>query len=201
MAASQSPTRHSYVCEQLVARLATLKPGDFFPTVAELMKEFDASQVTITQALQRLQNHGLIRRPVGKKRYVVTLQAQRCEANIVVLRPSWPSPEYDPLLSALQQECTRRHWNLALHAYPHWAEMDLQRLMGTYDGMISIGHPTESDEGLDAHVAEKGFPFLTLMDRQDHAALSGVIARRCGPGPLGGGDAARAWAPTDSGPA
>ena len=176
MSGPHSPTRHSHVHEQLVSRLATLKSGDFFPTVAELMKEFHASQVTITQALQRLQNHGFIRRPVGKKRYVVTQQAQRREANILVLRPSWSSPEFDSLLSALQEECTRRHWNLAPHTYQHWDDMDLQRLMGAYDGMLSIGHPTGCDDCIDAHLADTGYPFITLMDRPDNAALSGVMA-------------------------
>ena len=176
MASPHFPTRHSLVHEQLVARLSTLKPGDFFPTVAELMKEFKVSQVTITQALQRLQNHDFIRRPVGKKRYVVTQQAQRSVANITVLRPSWPSPEFDTLLSALQQECTLRHWNLAAVVYPDWADVDLHRLIGTYDGILSISHPADMDEQQDAYIKSKRYPFVTLMDRTGNATASGVIA-------------------------
>ena len=176
MAGPHSSTRHSHVHEQLVTRLATLKSGDFFPTVAELMNEFNASQVTITQALQRLQNQGFIRRPVGKKRYVVTQQAQRREANITVLRPTWPSPEYDSLLSSLQHECTQRHWNLALTSYADWADVDLHRLMGAYDGIISIGHPADMGEQQESHIAAKGYPFVTLMDRPETGAFSGVLA-------------------------
>ena len=176
MAGPHSPTRHSHVHEQLVARLATLKNGDFFPTVAELMKEFNASQVTITQAIQRIQNQGFIRRPVGKKRYVVTQQAQHREANITVLRPLWPSPEYDSLLSALQLDCTRRHWNLATTSYADWADVDLHRLMGAYDGIISIGDTADMGEPQEAHLAAKGYPFVTILDRPENGAFSGVLA-------------------------
>ena len=176
MAGPSSHTRHSHVHEQLVARLATLAPGAFFPTVAELMTEFKASQVTITQALQRLQHQGFIRRPVGKKRYVVTQQAQRREANITVLRPSWPSPEFDALHTALQHECTQRHWNLALTSYAEWADVDLHRLMGAYNGILSIGHPNDMDQSQESHLGSKRYPFITLMDRPEHGSFSGVMA-------------------------
>lgn len=176
MPGPNNPTRHSHVHEQLVERLATIAPGDFFPTVAELMKEFEASQATITQALQRLQHQGFIRRPLGKKRYIVTLQAQRSEATISVLRPNWPSFEYDALLTALQLEFTRRHWNLALTSYPRWADVDLHRLLGACDGIISIGHPANVGDHQDLHIESRAYPFVTLMERPDDGAFSGVMA-------------------------
>jgi len=150
--------------------------------VAELMKEFNASQVTITQALQRLQNHDFIRRPVGKKRYVVTRQAQRSEANIAVLRPSWPSPEFDTLLSALQQECTLRHWNLAVVVYSDWIDVDLHRLIGTYDGILSISHPADMDEQQNAYIKSKHYPFVTLngSHRKHYRQRSDRRRRRAG---------------------
>ena len=166
--------RHTQIYEKLVERLSHLQPGDLFPTVADLMHEFSVSQVTITQAIQRLQHQGLIKRPVGKKRYVITQQAQRREAIIAVLRPTWPSPEYDSLLSAIQQDCTARNWNVAQINYQNWADLDLQRLIATHDGLICIGYPKESGDKQLAAMADKAYPFVTLMDRPEDALFGGV---------------------------
>ena len=176
MAGSHPPTRHSHVHDQLVARLATLAPGDFFPTVAELKVEFNASQSTIIQALQGLYNKGFIRRPIGRKRYVVTEQASRCEATLAVLRPIWPSPEFDALLNALQHECEQRHWTIALTAYTDWAHLDLNRLMSPHDGVIAIGPHFESNPALAAHIEARGYPFVSLVEPSTESGLSSVVA-------------------------
>ena len=47
-------------------------PGDVLPTLAELMKEFDASQATISQALARLRSQGMVSKPSGRKRLIVS---------------------------------------------------------------------------------------------------------------------------------
>lgn len=176
MAGRKSPTRHNHVYEQLLGRLLKLGIGGFAPTVTELKTEFNASQVTVTKALQRLQEQGFIRRPLGKKRYIVTQQAGRQEANISALRPTWPSTEFDALLLALQQECTNRHWNLAVSAYLHWEDVDMHRLMASADGIISIGHPSETCAKFTEHIEENHYPFVTLIEESTVAALSGVVA-------------------------
>jgi DNA-binding LacI/PurR family transcriptional regulator len=167
-------TRHSQVYRQLVKRLALAEPGSEFPTVAELKEEFDASQVTITQALRRLQQQGFIRRPLGKKRYVIAQQAPRSHSTIAVLRPFWPSPEYDSLLIGLQQACAQRRWNLELVHYQTWSDLDLARIINEHDGIISIGYPAVFADGQEDHLLKQRYPFVSLMHRPENAAFAGV---------------------------
>lgn len=174
MAAIRTGTRHSQIYQQLVKRLPLIEPLEAFPTVAELMSEYAVSQATVTQALRRLQQQGLIRRPLGRKRYVVAPRAPRHQASIAVLRPFWPSPEYDSLLTALQQECTLRRWNLSLAHYRSWSDLDLHRLVGEHEGIISIDHPPRFSEGQENHLREKQYPFISLMGRPEDATFGGV---------------------------
>lgn len=174
MSTAQEDTRQSQVYRQLVKRLSLAKPGSEFPTVAELKNEFDASQITITQAIRRLQQQGFVRRPVGKKRYVVVQQAARSHATIAVLRPFWPSPEYDSLLTGLQQECTQRRWNLELIHYQAWTDIDLTRIINEHQGIITIGHPEAFAEGQEEHLSKLRYPFVSLMNRPQSVPFAGV---------------------------
>ncbi len=174
MARALHSTRHARIYQQLVQRLARSEPDEPFPTVAELKEKYGVSQVTVTQALRRLQQQGFIRRPVGKKRYVVAQSAPRTQASIAVLRPIWPSPEYDSLLTALQQECTSRRWNLALTHYQAWSDLDLTRIIGEHQGIISIGHPPDFPADQEEHLRNLRHPFISLMDRPEGASFGGV---------------------------
>lgn len=174
MAIAPEDTRHAHVYRQLVKRLSLAEPGSEFPTVAELKSEFDASQITITQAIRRLQQQGFVRRPVGKKRYVIVQQAPRSHATIAVLRPLWPSPEYDSLLTGLQQECTERRWNLDLVHYRTWSDLDLTRIINEHQGIISIGHPPAFAEGQEEHLNKRRYPFISLMNRPENVPFAGV---------------------------
>ncbi|MCU0791694.1 MAG: substrate-binding domain-containing protein [Opitutaceae bacterium] len=174
MSITQEETRHAQVYRQLVKRLALASPGSEFPTVAELKEEFDASQATITQAVRRLQQQGFIRRPVGKKRYVIAQQAPRTHTTIAVLRPFWPSPEYDSLLTGLQQACTQRRWILELIHYQAWSDLDLTRIINEHQGIISIGHPSAFADGQEDHLLKQRYPFISLMNRPENAAFAGV---------------------------
>lgn len=174
MARALLSTRHAQIHQRLLKRLSLSEINAPFPTVAELKEEFDASQVTITQALRRLQQQGLIRRPVGKKRYVVAQKGPRTQATIAVLRPVWPSPEYDSLLTALQQECTRRDWNLALSHYQSWQDLDLGRLISEHEGIICIGHPRDFPADQERHLRKLRYPFISLMNRPEETGFGGV---------------------------
>jgi DNA-binding LacI/PurR family transcriptional regulator len=174
MATTHEETRHAQIYRQLVKRLALAEPGSEFPTVAELKDEFDASQVTITQAVRRLQQQGFIRRPVGKKRYVIVQKVPRSYSTIAVLRPIWPSPEYDSLLTGLQQDCTQRRWNLELIHYKDWTDLDLTRIINEHEGIISIGHPAAFAGGQEDHLLKQRYPFISLMNRPENASFAGV---------------------------
>jgi DNA-binding LacI/PurR family transcriptional regulator len=174
MTTAQENTRQAHVYRRLVERLSLIEPGSEFPTVAELKNEFDASQITITQVIRRLQQQGFVRRPVGRKRYVVVQQAPRSHSTIAVLRPIWPSPEYDSLLNGLQQDCSKRRWNLDLIHYQNWGDLDLTRIINEHEGIITIGHPDAFPDGQEDHLTKLGYPFVSLMNRPDHTPFVGV---------------------------
>lgn len=143
MASPSSVPRHTQIYTQLVRRLSLLAPGELFPTVAALMTEFGVSQVTITEAIRRLHTRGFIRRPVGKKRYVVTGQAQQRRAMVAVVRPIGPSAAHEVLLAALMREFAGRRWSFQASHYAAWTDLDWVRLKQEHDGIISVGQAPE----------------------------------------------------------
>ena len=174
MRKTRKATRHAELYARLVKRFSAGSPEDLVPTVAELKETYGVSQATVTSALRRLQQKGLIRRPPGRKRYVVAKKTPLTQASVAVLRPSWPSPEYDSLLAALQSACARRRWVLELIHHQNWGDVDLVRIMDEHQGILSIGAPEEIPQSHEEHVRKQRYPFVLMMDRVARSGLTSI---------------------------
>jgi GntR family transcriptional repressor for pyruvate dehydrogenase complex len=67
--------RVSTAIEQKILR-RSLRPGDPLPTETELARQFAVNRSTVREALRQLESAGLVGRPGGGKRLVVTRPAQ-----------------------------------------------------------------------------------------------------------------------------
>jgi DNA-binding LacI/PurR family transcriptional regulator len=137
MKGALSKTKHFQISQLLGQKLREMSPGDVLPTVAELMRDYSASQVTITQALDRLRRQGMVERQLGGKRLRVAA-SDRPLCRVVLIRPSWPSPDFDFLLYAIQEEAIRRHWGIDIHCYAEIENLNLAHAMDGNDAAIFV---------------------------------------------------------------
>ncbi|MEJ0001466.1 MAG: substrate-binding domain-containing protein [Verrucomicrobiota bacterium] len=131
-------TKHFQISKLLADRIRYMPPGEAIPTMAELTSEFKASQATISLALTRLRNQGIIERPQGRKRLVVAEHNTQSLFKITLLKPLWPSPDYDALLQAIYEAGLAEHWNFNVQTFTDIATVNWTRATGDSDAVILI---------------------------------------------------------------
>lgn len=105
------------IYDHLADRISMMADGDPFPSVRELMTEFEASQFSVLPAVQKLQKQGFLKSYIGRGSFVCRRGRGR-QANLVLLTPDWPSyakAEFDRLFLA---EAGRRNHRVKQIHYP-----------------------------------------------------------------------------------
>jgi DNA-binding LacI/PurR family transcriptional regulator len=174
MKGSLAHTKHFQISQSLVERVKYLAPGDPLPTVAELMSEFQASQVTITQALERLRKHGLVERPFGRKRLLVANVSDRTIYRIVFIRPSWPSPDFDCLVYAIQEAAIKRQWGIDIFCYTAIENLNIARAMESNDAAIFVPGAHALPEQLKKAICNSEKPIIFMRERPTHSGSRSV---------------------------
>ena len=116
-----------------------MSPGEALPTTAELIKEFEASQSTISNALTRLISQGIVERPHGRKRLVVAEHGAFSLFKITLIKPLWPSPDYDALLQAVYEAGSQEHWSFSVQTFTDIGSLNWARAIGDSDAVILMG--------------------------------------------------------------
>ena len=75
---------------QLRRRISAMKDGEPFPTVRQLMTEYQVSQSTVTPAINQLKEKGLIEAYVGRGSFVSKKDAGK--PHMLLLQHNWPAP-------------------------------------------------------------------------------------------------------------
>lgn len=101
----------------LLERLARLSDGDAFPTLRQIMQEYQVSQFTAAPALKRLQENGLIRSHVGRGTVVTRMTSPARNSRILYLRPDWPSFSIQAMENAMIREAERRNHHCEVLRY------------------------------------------------------------------------------------
>jgi len=169
-------TKHFQISQMLGEQIKYMAPGDPLPTVASLMSEHAASQATITQALDRLRRQGLVERPLGRKRLVVATHVEMTVCRIVFIRPSWPSPDYDRLLYAVQEAAIKRHWGVDIVCYSSVHTLNLARALGSNDAAIFIPSSEPLSERIQSAMQSSKKPIIYLRERSTISKLRSVYA-------------------------
>lgn len=105
------------IYDRLADRISMMADGDPFPSVRELMTEFEASQFSVLPAVKKLQKQGFLKSYIGRGSFVCR-RAREQQAKLVLLTSDWPSygnAEFDRLFLA---EAGRRNHRVRVVHYP-----------------------------------------------------------------------------------
>lgn len=174
MKGALAKTKHYQISQLLGERVKYLAPGDPLPTVAELMSEYQVSQVTITQALERLRKHGLVERPYGRKRLMVASESDRTIYRIVFIRPSWPSPDFDGLVYAIQEAAIARQWGIDIFCYGAIENLNLARALESNDAAIFVSGAHALPDHIKKAMRSSEKPIIFLRARPPHPGARAV---------------------------
>jgi len=158
-------TKHFQISRTLGEKIKYMAPGDLLPTVAEMMEEFDASQATITQALDRLRRRGMVERPLGRKRLVVAKLSERTLHQIAFVRPSYPSPDYDRLLYAIQEAALIRHWGVEIVSYTSLSNINFSRILDSNDAALFVPGSEPIPDHMKKAIASSERPIICLREQ------------------------------------
>lgn len=115
-----------------------LPPGNEVPTLLNLTKHLQVSRTTVQSALDRLQREGLIHRPAGRKRLIVSERHHGAVRSITVIRPDFPSADWDVVVRALVMAGKSRRWVFHSHGYSHMENLDLDNAIGDCDAAVLL---------------------------------------------------------------
>ncbi len=139
MSRSLPSTKHFTLARQLREEFAVMRAGEAVYTVEQLKSKFGVSQATVTRALERLRREGVIHRPAGRSRLFISDLAPKTLHKVAIIRPTWPSPDYDAMVRGLLQIGQSRGWGMEVNAAAaSLGEIDLNRAIGENDGAIVL---------------------------------------------------------------
>lgn len=168
-------TKHFTLALQLRREFAELRPGDPIDTVEQLKSRFGVSQATVTRALDRLTREGLVHRPTGRTRLVRSETQWRGLHRVSIIRPSWPSPDYDAMVRGLMAVGQQRGWTFSLHASAaDVEELDLDRTIGSNDGGILLLGAGALPDHLGSALRKPRKPVVVIREMPDNQAMFGV---------------------------
>ena len=140
MATRVANTKHFKVSKLLSEKIRFMLPGELLPTVMELQKQYKASQATITQAIDRLRDQGLVERPPGKKRLVIARVGSRPKLKITLIRPLWASPDYDSITNRIYEMGHDEHYGFNVHIYNEVNQLNIEHALQQSDAGLIIGN-------------------------------------------------------------
>ena len=157
---TETATKVEWVYAELKGRIARWHRGNKMPSIRNLMREFNVSQITVDRAMDRLSEEGLIVKRPKKGIFVGPVSNQDLSVKkhtIAVAVPNYPSPIYDDYLLHLDREI-RTVGELAEVIRYDWRERILQDLPSKkVDGLVLI--PTGS------RFSPRDFAVLGRFDR------------------------------------
>lgn len=160
-------SRHFQLAQQLRRRVGAMQPGAALPTFAQLQDHYGASQATVERAVQRLRREGLIHRPAGRKRLVIAEAHHRALHQVALVRPDYPSADYDAIARAVVGAARRsRTSNVAFEhvCYRSLTQLDLLRAAGDCDAAILIPTGEPMPEQVLAGLRSSRLPTVLLHE-------------------------------------
>jgi DNA-binding LacI/PurR family transcriptional regulator len=173
MATKFANTKHYKVSRMLEESIRFLPPGEMLPTIERLKIKYKCSQVTITQALERLRNYGVVERPSGKKRLVVAKLGNRPSFRVTLVRPLWPSPDYDSITNAIYELGHDEHFGFNIYLYGDPQQLNIDHALRDSDAGLVLGDRNMTREQIDAFNGCRK-PIVFLRDKPD-AVKSGYV--------------------------
>jgi len=141
-----------------------MSPGQTLPTLAEFRREFKVAELTVTKALAQLRREGLIYRPDGKQRPVVAKISDRALARVAMIRPDYPSMDYEAIARAVVRAGRERDWVFDLFSYRSMEGLELTRAIGNNDAAVLLPTSEPFPDHLLAAIVAPRRPVVVLQD-------------------------------------
>lgn len=138
------PSKSDLLYRLLAERISSLGDGERFPTLREIMKEYQVGQFTAAPALRRLQGDGLLVSHVGRGTFVVRGRKPRKDAKILFLRPDWPSSSLTAMEEAFREAILTAGYRCEIRRYP--VNTDIYRALPEYEADAVILSPLQADQ-------------------------------------------------------
>jgi|GEM_PF-3168264 len=146
------------------------QPGDLFPSVRQLIKEYSVSLNCVRQALLNLQNEGIISLEPGKKTTLVTLPKKVKTRSLIFLlcKEEFLDPYCSRVLKGAEEEISeKKHYHLSYcQVDGHHVEEFFSEKMPLFkenrtDGIILLG---ETDNEFLTKLKPLGIPVVLIGD-------------------------------------
>ena len=141
-----------------------MAPGQTLPTLTELQEEFQVAELTVTRALAQLRREGLIYRPAGRQRPIVAAISDRALARVAMIRPDYPSMDYEAISCAVVRAGRERDWVFDQISYRRMAGLELTRAIGDNDAAVLLPTSEPFPEHLLAVLSSPRRPVIVLQD-------------------------------------
>ncbi len=143
-------TKHFKVSKSLNDRIRQMSPGELLPTIDDLKRKYRCSQATITQALDRLRIQGLVERPSGRKRLIVAQNGATPRFQLNLIRPLWPSPDYDSITNRIYEMGLKEHFGFGIYVYTDAKTLNIDQALKDADAGLIIGERDISQQQIHA---------------------------------------------------
>lgn len=168
-------TKHFNLTRELREEVLRLGSGQALATVGELKARFGVSQATISRAMERLRKEGLIYRPAGRKRLYTSEAAVRGVRRVLVVRSTFPSPDYDAIVRELIAAGRVLDWTFEVYAFQGRSELlDLGRLGSDYDGIVLACSPEMFTDRFVAALRRPKCPLVLIRELPPDPDVAGV---------------------------
>lgn len=121
------------LCVRLRQRIAMMKDGEVFPTVRQLMAEYNVSQSTVTPAINLLKKKGLLKAYVGRGSFVCK---QAAAPRLLLLQNNWPTSLFQLMADTVRQGAEENGFEFLHELYDY--HDDITQSLAGYDADIII---------------------------------------------------------------
>lgn len=122
---------------RLRERLERMNEGEIFPSVRQIMQEFQVSRFTVDPVLRKLRSQGHLEAVVGSGMFV-RHPAAGPRPRLLILEPDWESPSIREMSSLLAKQAAERNFEPEVKAVDH--REDFCRILPELSGGVIVAN-------------------------------------------------------------
>lgn len=125
---------------QLRRRIVAMRNGEPFPTVRQLMAEYEVSQSTVTPAINQLKEQGLLEAHVGRGSFVCK---EKTQPRFLLLQNNWPSEVFESIRLAYRDAAGSAGFRFSFDTFDY--REDVARKLHRYEADIIVIDGIDND--------------------------------------------------------
>ncbi len=122
---------------RLRERLESMSDGESFPSVRQIMQEYQVSRFTVDPVLRKLREQGLLEAVVGSGMFVRHPVAEK-RPRMLILEPDWESPSVRDMSSQLAAQARKYNFEPEIRALDH--REDFCRMLPELPGGVVVAN-------------------------------------------------------------